>query len=138
MRRWLLLDGSQPESLSVSVVSEQGDRLVERRMAIGGRRRSSILPFIVGAAEGAEASVDKLAGIAVVNAVGSFTTLRLTVAIANTLSWLLHLPVVSLPPRMGGTEGKRHRAVFVQALFRGRPLAFIQPTYIGKPNITRP
>lgn len=111
---WLVLDptgSEQDHMLTISIVGSTKPASKKVLLRQGGALRA--IQQMVGK--------HKVEGIAVVNGVGSFTDVRLTTAIANTLALLWDVPVETSPK----SKSKKFKA-------------FVAPKYSGKPNISKP
>ena len=87
----LFIDTSNNKEVTVSLVID-GETFVETK-AIDTRSAQAVLPLLEKLLVEHKLTLNKLTGIEVNLGPGSFTGLRVGVAIANTLGWLLNLPV---------------------------------------------
>ena len=72
-----------------------------------------------------------LKGVAVFSGPGSFTNLRISHTLANTLAYSLEIPVVN-------AQGSSWQDKCYQALTSGENYRIIKPDYGHPPNITKP
>lgn len=79
-----------------------------------------------------------LTAITVVTGPGSFSSLRVGVVVANTLAWLLKIPIISL--RVGETDNDQQLYNLVTNKLKkaGKRFKQIRPFYNKEPNITWP
>ncbi|RDV84340.1 tRNA (adenosine(37)-N6)-threonylcarbamoyltransferase complex dimerization subunit type 1 TsaB [Ammonifex thiophilus] len=96
MRLVLGIETSTAQALGVAVVGEEG--LLAEATARGEKRHAEYLfSFIEWVLKSAEVKLEELSGIAVSIGPGSFTGIRLGVAVAKTLAQVLSLPVFGVP-----------------------------------------
>ncbi|MBL7053757.1 hypothetical protein ISS06_00955 [Patescibacteria group bacterium] len=118
-----------------------------------GNRNENILININKILEKNNIKIKSLQGIVVVNGPGSFSGIRVALAIANTLSWTLNIPAigVSLPPYPHSSHlgaqlpSNEIRQINVDLFEKGiakflktKPLKQVLPFYGKEPNITKP
>ncbi len=81
-------------------------------------------------------------GVIVVNGPGSFAGIRVALSVANTLSWLLKIPVVgvSLTENIGeeGIINNQLIKIGLNRLAKTKKGRAVRPFYGKKPNISKP
>lgn len=75
--------------------------------------------------------------IMVANGRGGFTAIRIGVTIANTLAWLLRVPVVALAGNEKLKNIDNFRDFAMQNIGRGVKNKYVAPSYSAEPNITK-
>jgi len=83
--------------------------------------------------------LDNLRGILVVNGPGSFTSIRIGLAVANTLAYLLKIPAVGIKiNEFNLTEKNINNLIKIgrQKLSKIKKWQLVSPFYGKKPNIT--
>jgi len=78
-----------------------------------------------------------LAGIMAVTGPGPFTSLRITVAVANTLAYSLKIPVVGIQDKQGLTDNEKLVKLGLSKLSTAKVGNYISPFYDREPNITK-
>ncbi|MDD5341072.1 MAG: tRNA (adenosine(37)-N6)-threonylcarbamoyltransferase complex dimerization subunit type 1 TsaB [Patescibacteria group bacterium] len=78
-----------------------------------------------------------LTGIITVSGPGPFTSVRIAVAVANTLSYSLKIPVVGIEFKKRQSEEQIIKQG-LSALKKTKIGSYIKPVYGGEANITRP
>ena len=76
-------------------------------------------------------------GIITVSGIGPFTSVRIAVAVANTLSFALKIPVIGLENKKPIKEEQNIKAGLLK-LKKAKIGSYIKPVYGGEANITRP
>ena len=127
---WLLLATFADRQVRLALLQINGQVVEENIVEFSTHQRSQLLPGVVALLKRTGASLAELKGIVFIQASGSFTTVRLAVALGNTLALLLNLPVVSY------TSVKEWVCDHGERI--AKPGTFVKPRYRGEPNITRP
>lgn len=91
----LTIDTSDISSLRVSIHVDTGEFTIYEKTGI--HRAQRLLPLCMELLSQHSLSWEDIRGICVVNAFGSITGLRVGFAVANTLGFLLGVPVNGLP-----------------------------------------
>lgn len=78
----------------------------------------------------------ELKGIITVAGPGPFTSLRIAVAIANTLAYSLNIPVVGLEMKKKRINNNEAIKSGLAKLIKAKPVKYISPFYAQEPNIT--
>lgn len=87
----LSIDTSDSNEVKVSVT--HNEKVYERKEAMGKLKSQRLLPLIAETLKELRLSPTDITEIKVVTGPGSFTGLRVGVTIANTLGWILDIPV---------------------------------------------
>ena len=83
----------------------------------------------------ANINIKNINGIIVVNGPGSFTSIRIGLSVANTIAWLLDIPVTGVKL----TQGKDNQELInkgIKLLLKTKKSQIIKPFYGKEPNIT--
>lgn len=94
----LHLDTSDRHNLIIRL-EESGKQLLEKKLTGGAKNSSNLLQTLKDLFDEKGIPVEKLTGLRVNPGPGSYTSLRVGIAIANTLSYALKIPINDLPPR---------------------------------------
>ena len=92
----LYIDTTQREQLIVQILAEDGKVIAEHNESQGFNHAQNLLPAIESLLQANNLSLKDLIGIKVNPGPGSFTGTRVGVAVANALSFALHIPVNDL------------------------------------------
>ena len=109
-----------------------------RAAKLAGQHRQveKLLPFILTQLRLRRLTFADIAGVAVVSGPGPFTATRVGVVTANTLGWVLGVPVVGFTrDRFSALLNKKH-STLKQQLARASVGALVTPQYGAEPNIT--
>jgi tRNA threonylcarbamoyl adenosine modification protein YeaZ len=87
----LVIDTSNNKEVIVSL--KKGDEVFEKRQMPDHRKAQLVLPFVEDLLKEHSLKFTNLTGIEVNPGPGSFTGLRVGITIANTLGFLLNIPV---------------------------------------------
>lgn len=90
------IDGASTD-LSVAVVAPDGDRIGEDAWSSGHRQSAELLPRILALLDGSGRTLDELGAVAVGTGPGSFTGLRVAMALAKGLALGFARPLVGVP-----------------------------------------
>ena len=101
-------------------LKDQGDILVQKEITVKYDQAEKLLPEIEKMLKKAKIQKGDLEAIEVVNAGGSFTSLRIGVVTANALGYALGIPVI-------GTSGEKKKS---------KGFSVVQAVYSSEPNIT--
>ncbi len=91
MKRVIYIDTSNNKVIKVSLAIDDKEDLIERE--IDYRKAQVVLPIVEELLKKYQLTLQDLSEIKVNSGPGSFTGVRVGVAIANTLGWLLKIPV---------------------------------------------
>lgn len=119
----------------IGLFNENGliDKIEDQKQAARPRRILNLLDKLL---KKNRLKTESLRGVVVVNGPGSFTSIRLSLALANTLSYLLKIPAVGV----GLDEFKTLDELIKIGqgrLRKKRELGLVLPHYGKKPNITK-
>lgn len=78
-----------------------------------------------------------LSGIITVSGIGPFTSVRIAVTVANTLSFALKIPIVGLVNKIPQKDELNIKSGLLK-LKKAKLGSYIKPVYGGEANITRP
>lgn len=129
----LIIDACNDDRLRVVLA---GSRHVWSRQTRARRRSDQLVRLIGQLMVAHRLTPGRLTGIVVVQGVTSFSSARISVAVANALAWAGQIPVASLVVVIGESDSEllqRARAV----IDRARAGVYITPHYSGEPNVTR-
>jgi tRNA threonylcarbamoyladenosine biosynthesis protein TsaB len=87
----IYIDTSNNKEVSVSL--KIGEKVFEKKQAPDHRKAQLVLPFVDGLLKEHQLQLSDITSIEVNQGPGSFTGLRVGITIANTLGFLLHIPV---------------------------------------------
>jgi tRNA threonylcarbamoyladenosine biosynthesis protein TsaB len=124
----LLLDTSTPVC---QVVLVDGDRRIEKEWQADRTLAKNLLRYLTEATQEAGYELTALAGIGIMSGPGSFTGLRIGMAVGNTLADSLAIPIV-------GARGDNWQAEALARLERGESDGIVLPYYGSEAHITKP
>lgn len=78
-----------------------------------------------------------LSGIMAVTGPGPFTSLRIAVAVANTLAYSLQIPAVGIENRQGLTNDEKLVKLGLSKISKAKVNKYLSPFYDREPNITK-
>ncbi|HBR80271.1 MAG: hypothetical protein UX09_C0030G0009 [Candidatus Uhrbacteria bacterium GW2011_GWE2_45_35] len=128
----LFLSAQDINFLEVGLIDVQGQLLSFKKVEVPPEKYlATVSEFL----DEQKISADDLTKIIVVSGPGSFTASRLTVTIANSLSFAKNLPIIGIenPDRQNGEALIKKKA---QAWIDLSPNKFVSPVYDRPPNIT--
>ena len=124
----LLLDTSTSECRLTIV---EGERSVEHHWEAGRTLARDLLRYLRDRLDEQNATVHDITGIGMMKGPGSFTGLRIGLAVANTLADGLNIPIV-------GETGEDWRNTVLRRLNMGENDRIVLPLYGGEAHITQP
>ncbi len=131
---YLFINTATNDRITVAL-AKAGFLSASRRISQPARRQQSekLLPAIAKLLEQNKINLKKFKGIIVVAGPGSFTSLRIGIACANTLGYCFNLPVVGVKEKenMGKMMAEGIRKLEKQKKFK-----VVLPFYGREPNIT--
>ena len=131
----LFIDTSKAKQLDVFLISEK--KVITRQHLKGDYKVSEyLLKMIVQTVKSGKVKLAGLKGIVTVTGPGAFTSLRIAVAVANTLAFALQIPVASLIKKNDYTEDQMIKLAW-QKIKVAKIGNYIKPYYDKQPNITK-
>lgn len=124
----ILLDTSTPECRLTLV---DGDVQTDHTWRADRTLARNLLGYLERCLNEAGSSMDHLSGIGVMTGPGSFTGLRIGMAVCNTLADALGVPIV-------GVQGEAWQQKALERLAAGDNDAIVLPFYGGDAHITKP
>lgn len=116
----------------------KGSKIIDRLKQKGDFKVSEyLLPLIDKLLQKNKIGFVDLQGLIIVSGPGPFTSVRIAVAVANTLSFALKIPVVGLENKKPIKDEQNIKAGLLR-LKKARIGSYIKPVYGGEANITRP
>jgi len=132
----LFLDTTDRREITVGLVDE--GRLESKIEEQGEFEQSEkLLPLIDKLLKKNKIMLDDLSGIIVVSGPGGFTSVRIGAVTANTLGFVLDIPVAGVPKSEGATIQKLVEAG-LKKLKEVKVGEIVLPFYGAEPNITKP
>lgn len=132
----LLIDTASPDKLSVALWD--GKKIAAKAQSdakYGHHYSEKLLPAIDGMLERSGVALKDLEGVVAATGPGAFTSLRIGVITANTLSFALDIPVAGA--RLNEFESLDGLAkIGAERLRRAKSGKIIMPHYGKEPNIT--
>jgi tRNA threonylcarbamoyladenosine biosynthesis protein TsaB len=133
---FLFIDTSNPETMIVALIDDKGKILIRKNIKGKYQQAEKLLPAIDDLIGGRK-NAGKLKGIMVVKGPGSFTGLRIGITVANTMAFVLKIPVVGV----AAGELKAMAAGGIKKIkgsIDGRlnQNSYVMPEYGAEPRIT--
>lgn len=125
----LAVRADQPQA--VIYLLENGEEVARREWEAHRQLSDTLLLFIEEMLEQHNADWASLNGVIVFKGPGSFTGLRISITVANTLAQSLTIPVV-------GTQGETWLERGIAQIEAGADESIVSPEYGGEANITKP
>jgi len=94
---YLLINTANVDDFFLGLIDAKGKFLAQGIYAGRYAQAEKILPCISQLLNDSGVSLVKLKGITIATGPGPFTALRIGIATANTLGWVLKIPVLGLP-----------------------------------------
>jgi tRNA threonylcarbamoyladenosine biosynthesis protein TsaB len=113
------------------LLSPSGSELASERWEAGRQLSSQLLDHIQTLLLQQAPGWEALTGVIVFRGPGSFTGLRIGVAVANAIAYAQAIPIV-------GTDGDQWVAAGITRLQAGETDTQVVPNYGAPPNITKP
>ena len=130
----LFLNASKHKELDVFLIF--GTKIIDKISQIGDYKVTEyLLKSIEQILRNNKVKTTDLAGIMAVTGPGPFTSLRITVAVANTLAYSLKIPVVGIQNKQGLTSNDKLVKLGLSKLSTAKVGKYISPFYNRQPNI---
>ena len=129
------MNTSFAEKIVLTLLNQQGEILKFKNIKAVYQQAEKLLINIKKIFVGAGLELHDLKGIMVVIGPGSFTSLRIGVATANTLAWSLNIPILGLENKQGLDDKKLIDKNFKKILNKTK-FTQVLPKYGKDPNIT--
>lgn len=140
---YLLINTAKTDLITLALIELKGqDDFFWHHKSIEAPRQQSekLLLNIERLLKNNKASLKKLNGVIVITGPGSFTSLRIGLASANTLGYVLNIPVIGISLK----ELKRENDLLemvkkgIKKLKKQKSFKIVLPYYGQEPNITKP
>jgi tRNA threonylcarbamoyl adenosine modification protein YeaZ len=129
---FLYINTAERESIELAMFDEPG--LVVKKVKQPSQfQHSEKILKLIDELIGGHKNLKKLDGIIVVQGPGGFTSLRIGVTVANTLSWTLNIPVYPVDSISLNKIEKKFKDITGQK----KKIALAIPKYGSEPNITK-
>jgi len=132
---FLFINNLSGNSVFLALLRKDGRNLVEVRLSNRKSRSENILAGIDGLLAKSGKSLTLIKGIIVVRGPGSFVGIRVALSVANTLSWLLKIPIAGVTWRPADDKKTLINRGLAKLSGNGRNKP-IRPFYDKAPNIT--
>lgn len=131
---YLIINTAKQNEILVALA--YGKKIIQKKLAIEFHESEKLLPLIDTLFKENKIKLTDLSAVFVVVGPGPFTSLRIGITVANTLSYSLNIPVVGL--RSSEFSGLRNIIKKgKKRLATKRKPAFVFPYYGLKPHITK-
>ncbi len=131
----LFINTSKDNQLDVFLIKT--DHIIARLVIKGNFKVSEkLLKAIDSLLNQNKIKTRQLKGLIVITGPGPFTSIRIGVAVANTLAYALKIPVVGLANRQGLTSEEKLIKLGLSKLKQVKANKYILPFYNKEPNIT--
>jgi tRNA threonylcarbamoyl adenosine modification protein YeaZ len=132
----LYFNAAKDKEITTALV--KGSKIIDRLKQKGDFKVSEyLLPLIDKLLKKNRIGFEDLTGIITISGIGPFTSVRIAVAVANTLSFALKIPVVGLENKKPIKDEQNIKAGLLK-LKKAKVGSYIKPVYGGEANITRP
>ncbi len=132
---YLFLDTADASDAHIYV--HKKNSLVSLNVSRTAKARPDLLVMIDRLLRKAKTDVKKIKGIVVVTGPGQFSSLRTSIAIANTFGFVLHIPVVGLRKNEFSSR-EDFITIGLAKLKKKKRFTQVSPEYGMEPNITKP
>lgn len=129
----LLIDTSNIEYFFLGLADSQSLKL-QKKVKAHFEHEEKLLLNLDQLCQKANISPNSLQGIIVVDGPGSFSALRIGLAVANTIGWQLHIPVVGVHKNEYHSLEELYIAGF-KLLKQKSGFSLVLPVYDKEPNI---
>lgn len=131
----LFLNASKDKEMDVFLIS--GTKVIDKIKQIGDYKVTEyLLKSIELILKNNKVKISELSGIVAVTGPGAFTSLRITVAVANTLAYSLHIPAVGIINKQQLTDNDKLVKLGLAKLKTAKLGKYLSPFYDRGPNIT--
>ncbi len=131
----LFINTSKADRLDVFLIKD--NKIFDKIDLVGDHKVSENLLNLIGKLlKKNKIKFEQLKGIITVTGPGPFTSLRIAVAVANTLAYSLKIPVVAIEMKQKRLTNNQAIKLGLEKLIQAEPLQYIKPFYNKKPNIT--
>ncbi len=134
---YLLIDTSRKEEFYIGIVSGAGKITDDKTIASRKKHEEKLLPAIDDLLQEKGRDISNIKGIICVLGPGNFTSLRIGILTANTLSYALTIPSIGFSKRDDITT-KIIAQNGARALKKKSGYQLLEPVYGREPHITRP
>jgi tRNA threonylcarbamoyl adenosine modification protein YeaZ len=132
----LYFNAAKVKEISAYLIKDS--KIIDRLKQKGDFKVSEyLLPLIDKLLKSNKISFTDLKGIITVSGPGPFTSVRIAVAVANTLSFALKIPIIGLENKKPVKDEQNIKTGLLK-LKKAKVGSFIKPVYGGEANITRP
>ncbi len=116
-------------------IIDHGVMVVHRSQKVAWHGSEKLLPMVDGMLKHRRLQVKKIQRIVVVRGPGPFSAVRTGIIVANSLGWLLKIPVLGVTRSKLLTDREILRLIRQRA---GKKFSAVRLSYGKAPNITRP
>jgi len=132
----LFIDTSKDKQLDVFLIS--ANKIVGKQSLKGNYKVSeNLLKLIDKLLKLNKITFRQLDAILVVPGPGPFTSIRIAIAVANTLAYILQIPVIGIEPIKDRKRLLQLVALMTKDL-KNVHTSYLEPIYGSEPNITKP
>ncbi len=131
---FLFINSLQEKKISLALF-ENPSHIKWFEEIIKNKSKENILAILDKAIKQSKKKIKNLQGIIIVNGPGSFVGIRIVLSVANTLGWVLSIPVKGVNISEGITNTDLIKKSWSQISKRKKYRA-VQPFYNREPNIT--
>ncbi|MFA6534088.1 MAG: tRNA (adenosine(37)-N6)-threonylcarbamoyltransferase complex dimerization subunit type 1 TsaB [Patescibacteria group bacterium] len=134
---YLLINTTVNDHLLLGLADAKGRVVSWQGKEVGREQAEKLLPFLDQLLRAQKLKLKNLKGIIVVAGPGGFSSVRLGLALANTLGYSLKIPVIGLKSSQFPDLESLFQAG-IKKLIGKKSFAFVQPFYGAPPRITKP
>lgn len=132
----LFINTSKDSELDVFLIKE--NRILDKLVLKGDYRISeNLLKLVTKLLKKNKVNFRQLKGILTVSGPGPFTSIRISTAIVNTLSYTLQIPISGIVMKRKKLTNQQLINLGLKQLHKAKAMNYIQPYYDKEPNITR-
>lgn len=132
----LFINTSKADRLDVFLIKDK--KVLDKINLVGDYKVSeNLLNLISKILKKNKVKFAQLKGIITVAGPGPFTSLRIAVAVANTLAYSLKIPVVGIEMKEDKLTNSQAIKLGLGKLGQAKPVKYIRPFYDKAPNITK-
>ncbi|OGY54610.1 MAG: hypothetical protein A2951_02990 [Candidatus Buchananbacteria bacterium RIFCSPLOWO2_01_FULL_56_15] len=131
----LFIDTTDGVTVFLALIDRRGRCAATKRLRAQYRQAQRLLPAIDALRRTTKLPLSGLTGVMLVSGPGPFTALRVGVLTANTIAWVLRLPLVGVRK----TVGANFETLIAQGLAKLKNISapvMVEPYYGQAPNVT--
>ncbi|MFH1610798.1 MAG: tRNA (adenosine(37)-N6)-threonylcarbamoyltransferase complex dimerization subunit type 1 TsaB [Patescibacteria group bacterium] len=132
---YIFINTSNHKHIFLALINKKGDILISKKIKAEYQQSEKLLLNIEKILLDSKKKLQDLKGVVCITGPGGFTSLRIGITTANTIAWVLHIPIIGLEQKEN-QDNLDLIDIGYRKIIKLKKFKQVLPRYGKEPNIT--